>query len=366
MNESGDLSFMEMAFGLAARGAGRTSPNPCVGAVLVRDGVVVGYGHHEAAGQPHAEAAALRRADGKARGATLYVTLEPCAHWGRTPPCADALIQAGVSRVVAADLDPNPLVRGKGLRRLRAAGLDAAGGLLAGRNRRLNEHYLKFISSGRPFVTLKAAESLDGRLATRAGDSRWITGPAAREYGHLVRAAHDAILTGIGTVLRDDPLLSVRHPLWPGKRILRVVLDRTLKMPPAARMLAHPAGGPVLILAGSDASPRKRAALEKAGAEVIGLPARDGALDLSSALGLLGRRGTTSVLVEGGGRLSTAFLERRLADKVLLLIAPLLIGGDAAVGVYGGRGPAALRNALRLREVSSFRLGPDLVMEGVI
>jgi diaminohydroxyphosphoribosylaminopyrimidine deaminase/5-amino-6-(5-phosphoribosylamino)uracil reductase len=365
MNTLRDRSFLEMAYALAAKAVGRTSPNPCVGAVLVKNGAIVGHGHHEAAGRPHAEAVALRRAGSKARGATLYVTLEPCVHQGRTPPCADAVIKSGVVRVVVSDRDANPIVRGRGLARLRRAGIDVSWGLLAERNRRLNAAYIKFIASGIPYVTLKAAVGLDGKLATRTGESRWITSPAAREYGRLVRGEGDAVMVGIGTALGDDPLLDVRHPNWPDKKVTRIVLDARLRLSPLARLASEPSGGPILIFAGTGAEPRRKRALEKKGVEVVSLPAPQGRFDLREVLRVLGGRGITSVLVEGGGTLATSFLEARLADRGLFVIAPLLIGGRAAVSLFAGEGPASLADALRLGETTSFRLGGDTIIEGV-
>lgn len=364
MTDRRDRAYMEMAFGLAAKAAGRTSPNPCVGAVLVKDGLIVGWGHHEAAGKPHAEAVALSRAGQKAKGATLYVTLEPCVHWGRTPPCADAVIAAGVKRVVAADLDPNLLVLTKGMDRLRRAGIKLEHGLLADRNLRLNRHYMHFIGGRRPFVTLKAAVGWDGKMARPRGDSRWITSKETRAYAHLLRAEHDAVLVGIGTVLRDDPLLSVRHADWPARQITRVVLDGRLRFPAGARMLADQKGGPVLIFTSDKAPAGKRAVLEKAGAEILVLPEKKGVLDLDEALRLLGQRDITGVLIEGGGRLVKSAVCPPRFHKIVLMIAPLIIGGADAVSFYGGAGAAAVPGSLRLRKVTSMRIGSDLIVEG--
>jgi diaminohydroxyphosphoribosylaminopyrimidine deaminase/5-amino-6-(5-phosphoribosylamino)uracil reductase len=366
MTDQRDRAYMEMALGLAAKAAGRTSPNPCVGAVLVKDGVIVGWGHHEAAGRPHAEAAALLRAGRKARGATLYVTLEPCVHWGRTPPCADAVIAAGVKRVVAADLDPNPLVLTKGAARLRAAGIAFEHGLLADRNLRLNRHYMHYIGGRMPFLTLKAAVSLDARMALPAGAGRWLTSEAARAYAHLLRAEHGAVLVGSGTVLADDPILSVRHPNWPGRRITRVVLDGRLRTPPGARLLADKKGGPVLIFTGPAAPPKERAALEKAGAEIVALPIRKEALDLDEALRLLGQRNITGVLIEGGARMIESAIRPPRFQRLVLMIAPLLVGGAAIVSFTGAAGAEAIPRSLRLRRMTRFAIGPDTIVEGGI
>jgi diaminohydroxyphosphoribosylaminopyrimidine deaminase / 5-amino-6-(5-phosphoribosylamino)uracil reductase len=359
-----DRAYMEMALGLAAKAAGRTSPNPCVGAVVVKGEQIVGWGHHEAAGKPHAEAVALARAGKKARGATLYVTLEPCVHWGRTPPCADAIIAAGIRRVVAADLDPNLLVLTKGAAKLRRAGIVFEHGLLAGRNLRLNEHYLHHIGGQRPFVTLKAAISLDGKMARPKGAARWITSEESRNYAHLLRAEHDAVLVGIGTVLADDPLLSVRHSLWPGRRITRAVLDGRLRFPLHARMLADGDGGPVVIFTGGGAPAKRRAALEAAGAEVIVLAEKNGRLDLDQALDHLGRRNLTGVLIEGGDRLVKSALRPPRIQKIVLMIAPVIVGGEKTISFFSGAGAPAFPPQLGLRKITTFRIGSDMVMEG--
>jgi diaminohydroxyphosphoribosylaminopyrimidine deaminase / 5-amino-6-(5-phosphoribosylamino)uracil reductase len=359
-----DAAYMEMAYGLAEKAVGRASPNPCVGAVIVRGGRIVGHGHHAAAGEPHAEIVALRRAGARAKGATLYVTLEPCVHWGRTPPCADAVLTAGFRRIVISALDPNPLVFGKGARRLRRAGLDVAVGLLAERNRRLNEAPTKYLTRGIPFVTLKAAVSLDGRMATRSRDARWISSAATRDYVHLLRAEHDALLVGIGTVLADDPRLTVRHALWPRKALTRVVLDANLRLPLRARLLSTLDRGPVLVFARAGARDGKRDALLRKGAEIITIPGRGPDLDLARVLARLGERGIASILIEGGGRVATSILEARLADKAFFTLSPLLIGGREAVSVFGGEGAAKVKDAFALRSVSAFRIGPDTVLEG--
>ncbi|MBN2207513.1 MAG: bifunctional diaminohydroxyphosphoribosylaminopyrimidine deaminase/5-amino-6-(5-phosphoribosylamino)uracil reductase RibD [Candidatus Aminicenantes bacterium] len=364
MMDAGDLAYIEMAYGLAETARGWTSPNPCVGAVVVNNGRVVGTGFHERPGKPHAEIVALVRAGARSRGATLYLTLEPCVHWGRTPPCIDTVLQAGLRRVVVSALDPNPLVDGRGVRRLRRAGIEVSVGLLEERNRRLNEAYIKYIPDKTPFVTLKAAAGLDGKIACRGGDSRWISSPASRAYAHLLRGEADAVLVGIGTVLRDDPRLTVRHPAWKAKAVARVVLDARLRFPPGARMLRTPARGPVWILTAPDPPAAKRKALELAGAEIVPLPCRGDRVDLPRALAALGRREVSHCLVEGGGRVHGAFLDARLADKIVLFFAPKVIGGAEAISLHAGAGADSVRTALRLRSLRSFPVGPDIVMEG--
>jgi len=368
MIDARDLAFLDMAEALAVRALGSTRPNPLVGAVIVRDGKIVGTGHHEAAGRPHAEIAALRKAGKKAAGATLYLTLEPCVHWGRTPPCVEAVLLSGIRRIVVAALDPNPVIHGRGVRQLRRAGLIVDVADRAARKSGLNEMHAKYIVGKRPFVTLKAALSLDGKMATRTGDARWISSPEARAYAHFLRFENDAVLVGIGTVLRDDPRLTVRPPGREGKPIFRVVLDPDLRTPPGAKLFSRKDEGPVLIYARPAAADKARLArktrLRRSGAEVIEIGGAGPTLDLGKVLSDLGRREIAGLLVEGGGRTAAGFIEAGLVDKAILVFAPLLIGGRDAVSLFAGRGSRRLADALRLSRVSSFRLGGDLFMEG--
>lgn len=319
-----DHRWMALALQLAERGLWTTSPNPRVGCLLVKDGAVVGEGWHEKAGEPHAEVHALRAAGSRARGATAYVTLEPCSHHGRTPPCAEALIAAGVSRVVAAMRDPNPLVAGQGLALLQAAGIETACGLLENEARELNIGFAARMTRGRPWLRLKAAASLDGKTALNNGLSQWITGPAARRDGQRWRARACAVLTGIGTVRDDDPQLNVRDFATP-RQPLRVVVDSKLETPVTARIL-H--GGPVLI-AGAVADAGKMAALQAAGAEVLILPNASGKVELRDLLEELGRRGVNEVHAEAGCKLNGSLLREGLVDELLLYLAPCLIGHQA-------------------------------------
>ena len=366
MSRLEDFEYLEMAFGLAEKAVGRASPNPYVGAVLVRKGAVVGAGWHEGPGKPHAEIIALKQAGTLARGACLYVTLEPCVHWGRTPPCLGPVLEAGLERVVISSFDPNPLVNRRGAAALRRAGLDVSVGLHEEKNRKLNEAYFKFIRRREPFVTLKAASTLDGRMATRSLKSRWISSPAAREYAHLLRAEHDAILVGIGTVLKDDPLLTVRHPLWPDKRPLRVVLDSHLRFPLNARLLATLDSGPLLIFTGPNISPAKARRLEKRGAEIVPLTGGKRGLPLGRVLRELGRRQVAGLLVEGGSAVCSSFLEHRLADKLFLILSPKLFGGLRAPSFYEGRGADLVRDALRLDPLRLFDLNGEIFLEGYL
>lgn len=327
-----DHQFMARALQLAERGTCTTMPNPRVGCVLVRDGAVVGEGWHEYAGGPHAEVNALRQAGDAARSATAYVTLEPCSHHGRTPPCADGLIAAGVGRVIAAMEDPNPLVAGQGMRRLAENGIEVAVGLLQPQAQRLNAGYIRRMEGGRPYVRCKLAMSLDGRTAMASGESKWITGEAAREDVQRLRARSCAIVTGIGTVLADDPSLNVRLelPNRRGGQPLRVVLDPHLSMQPTARMLSLP-GKTLIVTACDESGPRQ--ALERAGAEVVVLPYGPDAVDLDGVMQLLAERQMNEILVETGATLSGALLHAGLLDELVVYMAPLLMG-DQARGLF--------------------------------
>jgi diaminohydroxyphosphoribosylaminopyrimidine deaminase/5-amino-6-(5-phosphoribosylamino)uracil reductase len=364
MSELRDLGFMEMAYGLAEKAKGRASPNPLVGSVVVRNGVLVGSGYHKEAGTPHAEVLALREAGRRAAGGTIYVTLEPCVHWGRTPPCVEALLRSGLRRAVISAHDPNPLVNRKGVAKLRRNGMDVAFGLLGERNVRLNEAYAKYITRKIPFVTLKAALSLDGKIACRTRDSKWISADRTREYVGLLRGEHDAILVGINTVIEDDPLLTVRHPNWKNKKLSRIILDSGLRIPLKARILSTLESGRILVFARDGASLRKAEALARRGVEVVFLKAPPRASLLSLALAELGRREIASLLVEGGGRTLTGFIEEGLADKLVLTASPKLIGGSEAPGFFGGAGAGRVAEALRVRRTRLFRLDEDFIIEG--
>jgi len=350
-----DTKMMAEALALAQRAAGRTSPNPLVGAVVVADGRVVGRGYHHRAGEAHAEALALLDAQGRARGATLYTTLEPCAHAGRVGPCTEAIIAAGIGRVVVAMIDPDPKVDGRGIARLRDAGLRVDVGVLGDSARRVNEFFIKHRRTGLPFVTLKWAMSLDGKIAAAAGRPTALTGEAARVFTHGLRNVYDAVLVGVGTVLADDPRLTCRIPS--GRDPLRVVVDSTLRTPAAARVVAG-----ALIVTTAAAPPARIDALRAAGADVVVQPQARGRVDLAAALGDLGRRGILSVLVEGGGTVNASFVAGRLADKVVALVAPVLLGGsDAPTPLDASSGVAP-----RLRDLAVSRLGDDVAIEGYV
>jgi diaminohydroxyphosphoribosylaminopyrimidine deaminase/5-amino-6-(5-phosphoribosylamino)uracil reductase len=326
--------MMRAALALARRGLGTVWPNPTVGCVIVKDRHVIGRGWTGRGGRPHGETEALRRAGAAARGATAYVTLEPCSHWGKTPPCADALIAAGLRRVVIALEDPDPRVAGTGIEALRNAGLAVDIGLCAAEAAELNAGFLQRVRLGRPLVTLKLATSLDGRIATASGESRWITGPLARERAHLLRATHDAILVGTDTAVADDPQLTCRLPGLADRSPVRIVIDRQLRIPPTARIIAEARRVPTWVMTLSSANPGRQKSLRDAGVEVIAAePAATGAIDLAAALGELGNRGLTRLLAEGGGRLAAGLLRAQLVDRLVWFHAPLLLGGDGVPAV---------------------------------
>ena len=356
------MDYMERALQLAHQAVGQVSPNPAVGAVLVKDGRVVGEGVTQSPGQPHAEIMALRQAGPKAQGATLYVTLEPCAHYGRTPPCAPAVLEAGVAQVHMATLDPNSLTHSKGKAVLEKAGVEVTVGDHAQEAQRLIEAFAKHVATGLPFVVAKFAISLDGKIATVAGDSRWITGEEARREAHRLRAQHDAIMVGIGTVLADDPQLTVRDvPDPPERQPLRVVVDSRGRLSPQARLLGEP--GRTLVAA-TGIAPKRRRELEAVGAEVAILPGPDRRVELETLLRLLGQRDVTSVLVEGGGKLLGTLFDRRMVDKVVAFVAPVIVGGGAAPTPVAGEGAGKLAQALRLRDVTFQTLGQDMMVVG--
>lgn len=356
---------MRRALALAARGRGRTSPNPMVGAVIVRDAQVVGEGYHERVGTPHAEIHALRMAGERARGAVLYVNLEPCNHYGRTPPCTEAILAAGIAEVHMAMLDPNPLVNGKGRARLEEAGIRTVVGELEEEVRELNEAFITYMTTGRPWVVAKFAASLDGKIATRTGHSRWISGEEARRRVHELRDTVDAVLVGADTVIADNPLLTTRLPSRKGRHPLRIVADSRGRVPLEARIFDPALPGRTLVAATPAFPPERRAALETRGVEVLVLPAgQDGRVDLVAFLETLGRREVTSLLLEGGGTLLEAFFRAGLVDKVLAFISPLIIGGRDALAAVAGLGVARLEEAIRLERVRVERVGEDILISG--
>ena len=360
----GEPAAMRRAIALARRGIGTTHPNPRVGAVVHRDASIVGEGFHVRAGEDHAEVRALHQAGALARGASLIVTLEPCAHQGRTPPCADAILAAGIERVVIGMKDPNPLVDGRGIERLSTAGLDVVVGVMERECRALNPPYLKQLATGLPWVRLKAMLTLDGRMASDSGESRGLGGEAEQRLCHRLRAESDAILVGIGTVLADDPLLTVR--LARGKTPLRVVVDSRLRVPPGSRLVGSVSEGPVVV-ATTSTDDRRIAALEARGVEVWGFPPdASGRVPLRALLQRLALGGQFAVLAEGGSALHTSLLREDLADQVAVGLAPRLLGGRHAPAMTGDLGRASLGQAIPLRELRARKVGRDVWLEGEI
>ena len=355
--------YMGRALKLARRGEGRTSPNPMVGAVIVRDGRIIGEGYHACCGENHAEINAILTAREPVAGATFYITLEPCTHQGRTPPCVAALIRERPARVVIGAVDPNPVVAGRGVAALKRHGIETIVGVREEECRRLNEKFFKFMTTGLPFVTLKYAQTLDGRIATSTGHSRWISSPPARRYAHRLRSLHDAVLVGIGTVHHDDPELTVR--LVRGKNPLRIVLDSRLKISDTARVLQDQDRAPTMIATSRRAPANRLKSLTKAGIEALLIDeGEQGKLHLPDLFRQLGQRGVTSVLVEGGAAVITSILREGLADRLAVVIAPKLVGsGRDAVGNLG---ITLMDQALNLHSCRWRRLGPDILLTGEI
>ena len=359
--------YMECALSLARLAMGYTSPNPAVGAAVVKDGLVVGMGYTQPAGSEHAEVMALRQAGDKAQGATMYVSLEPCSHYGRTPPCTQAIIAAGIPEVYIALLDPNPVVSGRGIGMLNEGGVKTHIGMCQREAFEINEAYIKHITTGLPFVIAKFAMSLDGKIATKTGDSKWITKEEARKYAHALRYTVDAIMVGINTIVADNPHLTAKGCGGRGgigkMQPLRLVVDSKGRVPLNAHIF-EPPGEVVLAVAAPFDSEKKRK-LVQAGAEVLELPAREGSVDIVELLKLLGRREIVTVLVEGGGKLLGSFFDNCLVDKVLAFISPIILGGCEAVSV-GGNGVDNIARALCLSRVNIKSLGNDVLVTGYV
>jgi diaminohydroxyphosphoribosylaminopyrimidine deaminase / 5-amino-6-(5-phosphoribosylamino)uracil reductase len=354
--KEGDAEWMALAIQLGA--AGHPSPNPHVGAVVVKEGVKVGEGHHERAGEDHAEVMALKVAGEAAAGSTLYVSLEPCNHDGRTPPCTDAILAAKVARVVIGCADPNPHVQGGGVEKLRAAGIEVTVGVCEAEAKRLIVPWTKHVTTGLPYVTLKLALSLDGRIATRSGASKWVTGPEARALVHALRARHDAVAIGIGTALADDPRLTVRDA--PGPSPLRVVFDTKLRLSPHSRLTETAPDVPTWVVCSSDAPTANEETLTTRGVEVLRAPtAAEGRLDVGAALRMLAERGVVALMVEGGAELAGSFLAARLADELHAFIAPLLLGPRGRPGAVDWAGPETPADAPRISEAHWELCGSD-------
>jgi diaminohydroxyphosphoribosylaminopyrimidine deaminase/5-amino-6-(5-phosphoribosylamino)uracil reductase len=355
--------FMALAIRLARRRLGRTAPNPVVGAVIVKEGRVVSEGYHRAAGKPHAEVEAIRAAGSEAKGSELFVTLEPCNHHGRTPPCTEAILEAGIKKVWYGMDDPNPGVRGGGAKTLRDKGVAVVGHVLENRCRRANEVYLTNVTQRRPFVFLKLAMSLDGRIATRTGHSRWITSEASREKVHRLRDKVSAIMVGVQTVLADNPFLTTRLPRGGGHDPIRVIADSNLRTPLDAAIFNPDSASGVIIATRKDPPSGPRSRLEKHGAKVL-ITSGSEQVDLSDLLRRLYRTGITSVLIEGGAQLAWGALTARVVDRCLFFYAPIIIGGETAPSGVAGAGIATLDEAPRLADVEFRRVGPDMLLNG--
>ncbi len=362
-----DAKFMKMALSLAKKGWGFTSPNPMVGAVVVKDGKVVGKGFHKAAGKAHAEVNAIDDAKEKAVGSTIYVTLEPCNHTGRTPPCTKKILKAGIKRVVVAMKDPNPNVQGGGIEYLRNRGIEVAQGILEDEAVKLNEFFIKYVETSMPFVIAKCAATLDGNIATRTGDSKWVTGEASRAFVHWMRHGVDGIMVGAGTVKKDNPSLTTRIKNFPGKDPVRIILDSKLSISSHAKIFNLNSNAKTIIVTGEDASGEKRDLLREKGIVVIGAPIKsDGFIDLGRLMGRLGYIGITSLLIEGGSRVLASAFRAKIVDKILFFYAPKILGGNDGKPICMGKGPDLMRQSIPVGNIRLRRFEDDIMIEGYI
>lgn len=357
---------MRVALREARKGLGRTSPNPATGAVIVRDGEVVAKGYHKKAGSAHAEVEALNRLGGKAPGATLYVTLEPCNHFGRTPPCTQAILKSGIQRVVIGMRDPNPVVAGGGCESLVCGGLEVRVGVLEEECRQLNEAFLKFVKFRRPFVILKSAMTLDGWTGSSTGDSKWITNEKSRGFVHKLRGQVDAVMVGVGTVISDNPFLTTR--LSGGRRrgrdALRIVVDTRLRTPVHSSVVGEESSSRTVIAVGEDVPSEIVSTFEERGVWIVPCPLKDGRIDLMSLMETLGKRSVMSVLVEGGATLGGSMIRERLVDKFHIFMSPKVFGGSDGVPMAKGRGPLRMGDCLSLRDIRIRRFGSDIMITG--
>lgn len=351
-----DIDYMKLALSLAAATKGQTSPNPQVGAVVVKNGEILGMGAHLKAGTPHAEVHAIAAAGEKARGADIYVTLEPCSHFGRTPPCADLIINSGIKRVFIASVDPNPLVAGKGIARMQEAGIEVVTGLLQQEADVLNEPFFHFIKTKTPYVTIKAASSFDGKTAAKTGDSKWITSPESRQDVHRLRHEHDAILTGVNTIIHDNPLLTARLPQG-GRNPIRIVLDTNLRIPADSNVIRDQAVK-TIIYTGSEIDKSKAEEIKIFGVEIFSFPSRH--VPIVDVLKDLGERGIMTLFVEGGSEIHASFIKNSAFQQIILYMAPKIIGGKEAIPFVGGSGADYVKEAPHLEFVKVERIGGDL------
>ncbi|MEA3230958.1 MAG: bifunctional diaminohydroxyphosphoribosylaminopyrimidine deaminase/5-amino-6-(5-phosphoribosylamino)uracil reductase RibD [Thermodesulfobacteriota bacterium] len=361
-----DEDYMNLALELAEKGRGTTSPNPMVGAVVVKNGRIIGRGYHAAAGGAHAEVNAINSTGEIAQDATLYITLEPCNHTGRTPPCTEKIITAKIRRVVVAMNDPNPHVTGGGIEYLKSHGIEVTCGVGEARAKRLNEAFIKFVHTGQPFVIVKCASTLDGWIATRTGDSKWVTGKTARAYVHQLRHAVDAIMVGIGTVRADDPSLNTRLEKKQGRDPARIVIDPMLSIDEDARLLHIPSNAETILVTGEDIDFAKASRIEKLGVNVMRMSMENGSVDFNRLMASLGAKNITSLLIEGGGGVIGSAFQAGIVDKALFFFAPKVLGGDDGVPICRGAGPAAMKDCLDLKSIQTRRFDDDVMIEGYV
>ena len=357
-----DTRFMHHALSQAALGLGKVNPNPLVGAVIVRDNKIIGTGYHDHFGGPHAEINAIRNVEGSIEGATMYVTLEPCSHFGKTPPCVDAIIAAKIQKVFVAMKDPNPLIAGQGIERLKENGIEVVVGLLESEAQELNRVFIKYIQTSLPYVIMKSAMSLDGKIATVTGNSQWISCPESRQYVHTLRHALKGILVGVNTVITDDPELTTRLPEGVGRNPLRIVVDSTGRIPLSSRMLNNAEGNPVIIAATSSFPESKKVKLEASGHKILILPEREGKVDLKMLMIELGKMDIDGILLEGGGTLNESALKTGIVDEIQFIVAPLLIGGRDALTPVEGAGFNTVNEGIKLHQMSARQMGNDLLI----
>jgi diaminohydroxyphosphoribosylaminopyrimidine deaminase/5-amino-6-(5-phosphoribosylamino)uracil reductase len=361
-----DVKYMRRALELAEEGSGFTNPNPVVGAVIVKEGKIIGEGYHKAYGSHHAEINAFNNAKEDVKGATMYVTLEPCSHFGKTPPCANAIIEKGIQKVIVALQDPNPQVEGKGIKLLRENGIEVVAGVLEEESRKLNEIFIKYITTNEPFLILKTAMTLDGKISTYTGDSKWITNEKSREYVHKLRHRVAAIMVGIGTVLQDNPYLNTRLGDGEGRDATRIIVDTSARISLEANMLNMKSSAKTIIATTELASRQKLQELENKGVEIIMTPLVNNQVDLKYLMKALGERKIDSVLLEGGSEINYSAIEADIVDKMIAFIAPKLIGGRTAKTPVGGLGRALMKDAVTINEIEVHRFDNDIMLEAYL
>jgi len=366
MTHMNDQYFMKIALGLAEKGRGFTSPNPMVGAVVVQNDDIIGKGYHEILGGAHAEVNAINDAGQLTKGATLYVTLEPCNHTGKTPPCTKKILESGISRVIAAMKDPNPGVKGEGIDYLKTCGISVKVGVCEDEAKKLNEAYVKYITTGRPFVTVKYASTLDGQIATRTGDSKWVTGEESRKFVHFLRHASDAIMVGINTVKKDNPSLTTRLDDFDGRDPVRVILDGKLSIPHDANVLRLKSDSDIIIVISDSIETKKKIDAKKLGARIIKAPLKDDLIDLNYVMDQLGAAGISSLLIEGGSRVIASAFSSGIVDKVIIFVAPKIMGGNDGMPVCTGKGPTLMSECIHVKDIHTRRFNNDIMIEGYI